>query len=78
MDNTLCELCQLGKMHRLPFGTRVKTTSSGELYNQEMSVVHLINHLVDKDILIVIKDHYSHYRYYFVSKEKSVVKEALH
>ncbi|KAK7576628.1 hypothetical protein V9T40_012914 [Parthenolecanium corni] len=76
VNNDICESCQYGKAHRLLFGHRARTTAPGELLSGD--VCGLFNPSFNgRRYLIVIKDHFSHYRYTFVSKEKSAVKDAL-
>lgn len=76
LDKKLCESCIFGKAHRLPFGTRKKTTEPGELMSTD--VVGPFDESVSKKrYLVVFKDSYTKFRYGYIIKEKSEVKNAL-
>ena len=72
----LCGPCQFGKAHRQPFGTRVQTSKPGELLSGDVCGP-FDKSFNGRRYLIVIKDHFSHYRFCFVAREKSAVKEAI-
>ncbi|KAK7603621.1 hypothetical protein V9T40_003620 [Parthenolecanium corni] len=76
VNNDICESCQYGKAHRLSFGHRARTTAPGELLSGDVCGAFDPS-FNGRRYLIVIKDHFSHYRYTFVSKEKNAVKDAL-
>jgi transposase InsO family protein len=72
----ICEPCVFGKAHRLPFGTRVKTTKPGELFSTDV-VGPFCESFSKKRFLVVFKDSYTKFRYGFVMKQKSDVKVVL-
>lgn len=76
LNTELCEPCIYGKAHRLPFGTRKKTSKPGELMSGD--VCGPFNFSFKKGrYLVVFKDSYTKYRYGFIIKEKTEVIEAL-
>lgn len=74
-DSDIYEPSQLGKAHRLPFGTRERVTYPGELSGDVCGPFD--PSFNGRRYLIIIKDYYSRYRYCFVAKEKLAVKEAV-
>jgi hypothetical protein len=54
----ICEPCVFGKTHRLPFGTRVKTTKPRQLLSTDV-VGHFCASFNKKGFLAVFKDSYS-------------------
>jgi hypothetical protein len=53
----ICEPCVFGKTHRLPFGTRVKTTKPGQLLSTDV-VGQFCASFNKKRFLAVFKDSY--------------------
>ncbi len=76
-NDAICEPCQFRKAHCQPFGTRVRTASPGELLSGDVCGPFDVP-FSGRKYLIIIKDHYSHFKFCFVSKEKSAIKDALH
>ena len=76
LDMKLCEPCVYGKTNRLPFGTRVKATSPGELMSTDVCGP-FIESFTKKRYVVVFKDSYTKYRYGFLVQEKSDVKTVL-
>ena len=76
LEKELCEPCIYGKTHRLPFGTRRKTTELGELISTDVCGP-FDESFRKKRYLVVFKDSYTKYRYGFVVREKSNVKTVL-
>lgn len=75
-DSTICEPCLFGKFHRKSFGKRPSSTSAGELLSGDVCGP-FDDSFSGRKYLIVIKDHYSKYRYCFVARHKSAVQDAL-
>ncbi|GBN87353.1 Retrovirus-related Pol polyprotein from transposon TNT 1-94 [Araneus ventricosus] len=75
-DNKPCESCIFGKAHRLPFGTRKKATSPGELVSADVRG-RFDYSFQKKRFLVVFRDSYTKFRYSFVIKEKSELKDVL-
>lgn len=75
-NKELCGPCQFGKAHRQPFGTRVRSSRPGELMSGDVCGP-FEKSFNGRRYLIVIKDHFSHFRFCFVAREKSAVKDAI-
>lgn len=75
-DAEICEPCIYGKSHRLPFGRRKDTSEPGELMSGDVcGPFH--ESFRKKKYLVVFKDSFSKYRYGYIIREKSEVKNAL-
>lgn len=72
----ICEPCIFGKAHRLPFGTRKKSTRPGELISTDV-VGPFCESFSKKRFLVVFKDSYTKFRYGFIIKQKSDVQFVL-
>lgn len=76
LDDQVCEPCIYGKAHRIPFGTRVKASSPGELITTDICGP-FENSFQKKRYLILFKDSYSKFRYGYICKQKSEAKIVL-
>lgn len=76
MDKEICEPCIYGKAHRLPFGTRKKAFRPGELISADVCGPFDIS-FQKKRYLLVFKDSFTKFRYGYLLKEKSEVKNML-
>ncbi|GBN94878.1 Retrovirus-related Pol polyprotein from transposon TNT 1-94 [Araneus ventricosus] len=74
--NKPCESCINGKAHRLPFGTKKKASSPGELDSADVCGPFYYS-FQKKCFLVAFKDSYTKFRYSFVIKEKIEVKDVL-
>ncbi|GFS54006.1 retrovirus-related Pol polyprotein from transposon TNT 1-94 [Trichonephila clavipes] len=72
----LCEPCIYGKAHRLSFGTREKASEPGELISADVCGP-FDESFQKKKYLVVFKDSFTKFRYGYLIKEKSEVKEVL-
>ena len=76
LEKEFCEPCVYGKAHRLPFGHREKTSKVGELISAD--VCGPFEESFQKNrYLVVFKDNYTKFRYGYIVKEKSEVKDVL-
>ncbi|KMQ84496.1 retrovirus-related pol polyprotein from transposon tnt 1-94, partial [Lasius niger] len=72
-----CEPCIFGKAHRLPFGTSWKEAAEpGELMSTDVCGP-FDESFKKKRYLVVFKDSYTKFRYGFLVREKSEVKNVL-
>ena len=69
----ICEPCVYGKAHRLPFGTRKKSTRPGELFSTDV-VGPFCESFSKKRFLVVFKDSYTKFRYGFLSDRNPTFK----
>ena len=76
LETELCEPCVYGKAHRLSFGTRNKAASAGELISADVCGP-FDESFQKKRYLVVFKDSFTKFRYGYVIREKSEVKDAL-
>lgn len=71
LEKDICEPCQFGKAYRKRFGTRVSKPLPGYLLSVDVFGPFDTSFCGSK-YLIVIKDHYTHFWYGYIEKEKSV------
>lgn len=71
-----CEPCIYGKAHKLPFGHRRKCTKPGELMSVDVCGP-FDESFQKKKYLVLFKDNYTKFRYGFLVREKSEVKDVL-
>ncbi|XP_044573543.1 uncharacterized protein LOC123257708 [Drosophila ananassae] len=76
LESSFCEPCILGKAHRLPFGTRKPATKPGELMSGDVCGP-FEDSFQKKRYLVVFKDHFTRFRYGYIVKQKSEVKDVL-
>jgi transposase InsO family protein len=76
MDSELCEGCMYGKAHRLPFGTRTKTTKAGERVHTDVCGPFQES-MSGFKYFVLFKDDYTKFRTIYFLKEKSEVAEKL-
>jgi len=76
LPREICEPCQFGKAHRLPFGTRLKTHKAGELISADICGPLDVS-FGGRKYLLVFTDHFTRYRYCYLLKEKSAAVDAL-
>lgn len=75
-ETELCEPCIYGKAHRLPFGTRIKTTKPGDLVTADVCGP-FDESFGKRRYLVLFKDSFTKFRYGYIIKHKSEVKEIL-
>lgn len=75
-SNEVCEPCVYGKLSRLPFGRRQTATAPGELMYTDVCGPFPPSFKGFK-YLIVFKDDFTKYRYGYIVKHKSDVKDSL-
>lgn len=76
LNKELCEPCIFRKAHRLPFGTRKKAAKPGELMSTDVCGP-FDESFKKKRYLVALKDSYTKFRYGFLVREKSEVKNVL-
>ncbi|KAH8309915.1 hypothetical protein KR059_009012 [Drosophila kikkawai] len=76
LESSLCEPCILGKAHRLPFGSRKPAMKPGELMSGDVCGP-FEDSFQKKRYLVVFKDHFTRFRYGYIVKQKSEVKDVL-
>jgi transposase InsO family protein len=76
MDSELCEGCMYGKAHRLPFGTRTKTTKAGQRVHTDVCGPFQES-MSGFKYFVLFKDDYTKFRTIYFLKEKSEVAEKL-
>lgn len=76
LDQELCEPCVYGKAHRQSFGTRKKASEPGELISADVCGP-FDESFQKKRYLVVFKDSFTKFRYGYLMKEKSEVKNML-
>ena len=76
MDSELCEGCIYGKAHRLPFGTREKTTKPGERIHTDVCGP-FEESMSGFRYFVLFKDDWTKFRTIYFIKEKSEVAEKL-
>ncbi|KPU74550.1 uncharacterized protein Dana_GF27077 [Drosophila ananassae] len=76
LESSFCEPCTLGKAHRLPFGTRKPATKPGELMSGDVCSP-FEDSFQKKRYLVVFKEHFTRFRYGYIVKQKSEVKDVL-
>ncbi|KPU81756.1 uncharacterized protein Dana_GF21660 [Drosophila ananassae] len=76
LESSFSEPCTLGKAHRLPFGTRKPATKPGELMSGDVCGP-FEDSFQKKRYLVVFKDHFTRFRYGYIVKQKSEVKDVL-
>lgn len=76
LESSFCEPCIFGKAHRLPFGTRKTALKPGELMSGDVCGP-FEDSFQKKRYLVVFKDHFTRFRYGYIVKQKSEVKDVL-
>lgn len=76
MDSELCEGCVYGKAHRLPFGTRSKSTEPGERIHTDVCGPFQESRSGYRYFLL-LKDDYTKYRTIYFLRQKSEVSGKL-
>lgn len=76
LNEEICEPCTYGKAHRLPFGTREKSSKPGELISTDVCGA-FDESFQKKRYFVLFKDNYTKFRYCYFLAQKSEVSDAL-